>query len=611
MKNRINRLDETTANKIAAGEVVDRPLSVVKELIENSIDAGSKSIVIEIKDGGKSYIRVSDDGSGIISQDVEIAFERHATSKIQFIEDLNTIKSLGFRGEALASIASVSRVEMITYNESSDLGTQLRVEGGSFSEKKEVACPIGTTLIITDLFYNTPARLKFMKSNQVEGAAIGDMVSKLALSHPNISFRFINNGSVIFSTSGSGKMLSSIVNIFGKDLAQNLQYFMGSCESFSWEGYISKPLLTRGNRQQQIFFVNGRYVKSKILNDALDEAYKTLILSNRYPICFIHLYIDPQSLDVNIHPTKTEIRIKDEEMIKNDLVGALKDILLNKGEIPGFFSDISKDNKRYLNELPLTKLETKPQQESNEYEPHKDDSEQIIMEDHPRYLKNNSIVIQGTSMDNGKEIFEPSTITPLKDSEEEDNAFIFNMRLLGQAFQTYIIGQDDQSLYLIDQHAAHERILFEELLFNYKHASVLSQNLLTPMVIELSYSEFEHAKSQIALFQKLGFDVEEFGLNSFILRAVPMVFGQPDGKQLFMEIIDGITSSNSYEIRVEKVILQACKAAIKAKDRLDEVEMRELTYRLSKLENPYTCPHGRPIIISLTKNEIERRFKRT
>ena len=609
MNNRINRLDELTANKIAAGEVVDRPVSVVKELIENSIDAHSKNIIVEIRDGGKSYIRVSDDGCGIVSHDVEIAFERHATSKIQVLEDLNTIRSLGFRGEALASIASVSKIEMITCHESSSIGTHLRVANGNLFEKKEVGCPIGTTLIITDLFYNTPARLKFMKSKQVESAAIGDMVNKLALSHPNISFRFINNGSVIFSTPGSGEMVNGIVNIFGKDIAQNLQYFKGTYDIFSCDGYISKPLLTRGNRQQQIFFVNRRYVKSKVLNDALDEAYNMLVLSNRYPICFINLNIDPEYLDVNIHPTKTEIRIKDEEIIKNNLVIAIKDNLLNKGNIPGVFSDTSKVKTKYINEITSSGLEINPKQKTNDYDQNINDYKQIVMEEHVKYFRNNNLTNEEMT-DPIKDTYVHTTTDDLKDEEESS---IFDMKLLGQAFQTYIIGQDNNSIYLIDQHAAHERILFEELLCSYRNASVLSQNLITPMVIELSYSEFENTKIQINLFRKLGFDVEEFGINSFIIRAVPMVFGKPDGEQLFMKIVDAISSSksNSYEMRIEKVILQACKAAIKAKDKLDEVEMRELTNRLSKLENPYTCPHGRPIIVSLTKNELERRFRRT
>lgn len=608
MSNHIFKLDECTANKIAAGEVVDRPASVIKELVENSIDAKSKNIIIEIKDGGKSYIRVSDDGSGIYQDDIEIAFERHATSKIQNIDDLSTISSLGFRGEALASIASVSKVEMITKHLSSTIGTQTKIHGGRIVEKKEVGSSTGTTMIVEDLFYNTPARLEFMKSVQSESTVISEMVSKLALSNPSISFQFINNGTIIFTTSCSKNALNNIVSIYGKELAQSLVQIHEVNPSFSLEGYVSKPSYTRGNRQLQIYFVNGRYVKSKVLYDAINEVYKTLIPSNKFPVCFLYVTINPNDLDVNIHPTKMEIRIKEEELLKREIVNKIKDTLFQINIIPDFFEKKNSLRSTNIFEKPLSKSE------SPENQSHIVPNEQLIFEDNSIYITDNKILSESNQKKiiDTKNQYQNIDYTDKTDNNDNLRVNFSNMNLIGQAFQTYIIGQDNNKLYLIDQHAAHERVIFEELLASYRQNSVVSQKLISPIVIELSYTQFENSRIVLNDFNRIGFETEIFGNNSFLLRSVPVLLGKPRAKELFLDIIDNLSLlSTKNEFVVEKIIMQACKSAIKAMDSLNSIEMKELLRKLSTLDNPYTCPHGRPTIICLTKSEIERRFKRT
>lgn len=626
MKSRIIKLDKQIANKIAAGEVVDRPASVVKELLENAIDAGASNIIVEIKEGGKSYIRVTDNGSGIHKSDVEMAFERHATSKIRDVEDLNTIVSLGFRGEALASIASVSQVELITKTEDVISGSYLELHEGKIIEHREIGCPQGTTFVIKNLFYNTPARFQFMKSNAAETSYISNIIGKYALAYPNISFRFINNGTVGFTTSGSGSVINNIACIYGKEIAKYMYPITDKDGPISLEGYISKPSVSRGNRQLQAFFVNGRYIKSKIVHEAIDEAYKTLVMVNKFPVCILYLTIPPDKLDVNIHPTKTEIRFYDESYIKEFIIHALRKRLLHENLIPDINLDAPKSNmdsqgciQEQMIDLNLSSATT------NEFvratDTFKGNEQQTVKEDKLPFIANNKMKDNIPKKVEKAEIIEEDIrmsgptekvhkVAYAKPSRPQS---LQNIRIIGQVFNSYLIGQDGDIMYLIDQHAAHERIMYEQLLRQYKQQSIISQKRLTPMVIELSFAEFEAVKNHMDIFIRLGFDIEEFGINAYILRAVPVVFGEPQAKEFFLEVLDNLQKEihNSYDMKMDKIIHMACKQAIKAKDKLNAVEITELLKQLSSLENPFTCPHGRPVIVSITKYEIEKKFKRT
>ncbi len=621
----IKKLDNLTSNKIAAGEVVDRPASVVKELIENAIDAQASNIIIEIQEGGKTYIRVTDNGIGIHETDVKIAFERHATSKIKTIEDLNLINSLGFRGEALASIASVSQVELTTKTKDTAIGTYLQLHGGKVLAYKEIGCSQGTTIEVKNLFYNTPARFKFMRSNASETSYISDLTSKLALAYPFISFRFINNGTIVFTTSGSGDVINNIASIYGKEIAENLYYVSAKDQHISIKAYISKPSIARGNKQLQVFFVNGRYVKSKIIGDAIIQAYKTLTMVNKFPICFIHLNIPSDKIDINIHPTKKEIRFSDEKYIQTFITNSLKNKLFEENLIPeinvNHHQKKSKDQNHidlmdhHINlSTPITPKNT-PLKYSFKQTDTGDTSSYIISDitntnlekifDHPFDHPIES------SPSNGKEAH--ITASHHDDVSKNNSSVFSNIKIIGQVFNSYLIGQDDDTLYLIDQHAAHERILYNWFIKKYKEKSIISQPLILPIIIEMSFAEIEQIKNHRSTFESLGFELDEFGINTFIIRAVPVIFGEPEAKNFFMEVVDHLQENikSSYEVKMDNIISMACKQAIKAKEKLEPIEINELVKQLSALENPFTCPHGRPIILSMSKHEIAKKFKRT
>ncbi|MCT4604966.1 MAG: DNA mismatch repair endonuclease MutL [Marinisporobacter sp.] len=683
MSKKIYKLEKFIANKIAAGEVVDRPSSVVKELVENAIDAKASKIIIEIKEGGKSYIRITDNGVGIHEEDMEIAFERHATSKIKNVKDLDSILSLGFRGEALASIASVSQVELISKTREEPSGTYLELHGGQIIEHKDMGCPNGTTFVIKNLFYNVPARLQFMKSNATETTYISDLISKYALAYPDISFRFINNGTIVFTTSGSSSIVNNIASIYGKEMAKNMLYLANKkSDTFSIQAYISKPTTTRGNKQLQVFFVNGRYVKNKMISQAIEEAYRTLITINRFPICFIYLTVPPDQLDVNIHPTKTEIRFNKGLNIKEFVKDTLKERLLRENLIPnvGFERPKKKEDGHQERIIDLPKF--KKMSEPNEIKPFKKEEKiirpiqvekvenkknikDLVFEDKSTYHVNNKdeknhkeifpkkekhsniqtenrkinrktidnppidyqktkdqivtnerIHKQGIDHKKAKHIAINENNIEVKHLEEKkhnkNTDKILGIRILGQIFNTYLIGQDGQSMYLIDQHAAHERIMYDQLMKNYQNQSAISQKLLAPILVELSFAEFEIVKKNMNMFTQLGFEIEEFGINALILRSVPVLFGKPEAKKFFIEIVDHLQKNiqSSYDMKIEKIISMSCKKAIKANDRLDSLEIDQLMKQLSELENPFTCPHGRPVIVAMSKYEIEKKFKR-
>ncbi|WP_165916145.1 DNA mismatch repair endonuclease MutL [Marinisporobacter balticus] len=673
MIKRIHKLEKFIANKIAAGEVVDRPASVVKELVENAIDAKSSKIIVEIKEGGKTYIRITDNGVGIHESDVEIAFERHATSKIRNVSDLDSILSLGFRGEALASIASVSILELITKTRSSDAATYLELHGGVVRERKEVGSPSGTSFVVKNLFYNVPVRLQFMKSNVTETSYISDLISKFALAYPDMSFRFISNGTIIFSTSGSSSVITNIANIYGKEMARNMIYVSKIREGMALQAYISKPTLSRGNKQLQVFFVNGRYVKNKIISEAIEEAYKTLVTINKFPICFIYLNIPPNHIDVNIHPTKTEIRFNNASAIKELIVTTLKNKLLEENLVPNVNFEKQKkvvegyqeriidlpaftNNEQQMGQMicATKEIEKADPLDKKDKTIKKEHIQNLVLENKSTYVANNKIIHDSTKplfkkAENTIKDIDEAVNKQVKTKEEKmmndaivtkeekiinqainkneekttqttnttkynnkNREMIMNIKILGQIFNTYLIGQDGENMYLIDQHAAHERILYDTLLKNYKTQIAVSQKLLVPIVVELSFGEFEIVKKHIDLFIHLGFEIEEFGMNAFILRSVPIVFGKPEVKRFFIEIVDGLQKEvhNSYDLKVEKIISMSCKQAIKANDRLEQIEIDALMKQLAELENPFTCPHGRPIIVSMTKYEIEKKFKR-
>lgn len=619
MSNRIIKLDLHTANKIAAGEVVDRPASVVKELVENAIDAQSTSIVVEIREGGKSYIRVTDNGSGIDEADIELAFERHATSKLRKIEDLDTILSLGFRGEALASIASVSQIELITKTENEDSGIALDIMSGKIISRNRIGTTRGTTFIIKNLFYNTPARLKFMKSASTEAAYINDVVSRLAMAHPNISVRFIHNDSIIFSTSGSSNVVHSIASIYGKELAKNIYHFQKEQGQIALEAFVTKPSFYRGNRQLQSFFINGRYIKSELLQNCIEEAYRSLLPINKHPICFIYLTMPPELIDVNIHPTKLEVKFSNEDILKTFIVRCIKESLYRQNLVAevSFQSTKSKDRpvETVVNPMPL--------KESNQpFIEKRSDIVRKLEEDKLPSLTNNKVKQKDDFLQVHEEqmIYNPSVTpsitTPLqRDSDEKspsENIRISEINIIGQLFHTYLVGEYNEALFLIDQHAAHERIIFEWMLKKFKTRSVMVQQLLIPIVVELTFGEWTVVMDNRNLFSQFGFEAEDFGQHTVLIRTVPMILGEPEAKGFFHEIIDRFMKDQSLlvDYKIDKVIAMACKEAIKAKDKLDALEMNELLKQLEHLENPYTCPHGRPIIVSMSKYEIEKKFKR-
>ncbi|SHJ54906.1 DNA mismatch repair protein MutL [Geosporobacter subterraneus DSM 17957] len=612
MNNRIHLLDALTANKIAAGEVVDRPASVIKELVENAIDAQATMIVIEIREAGKEYIRISDNGMGIHPSDVEIAFERHATSKITQIEDLDKTVSLGFRGEALASIASVSQVELITKTATSISGIHLELHGGKAVLKKEVGCPTGTTVIVKNLFYNTPARFKFLKNNTSESSYIIDLVSKIALAHPDKSFKLINNNIIVFSTAGTGHILHTITSIYGKELAKNMLTARREENNYHVEAYFSKIDMYRGNRQQQAAFVNGRLIKSKVITGAIDEAYRTLLPINKFPICFLYMKIPPSEIDVNIHPAKTEIKFSNEKLIKSLLISVLKDRLLQEKLIPEI--KLTPKNQEELIQETIIDLPTHIPQKNFEINIKEDG----VKEDKNTFITNNKVAIVQSAPAYEKNNSSTKELQePLKESIPEKkihHPHLLNIRIVGQVFSSYLVGDDGLQMYLIDQHAAHEKIIYEQLLEQYREKRIYIQQLLAPIIVELSPAEFEKLQGDVDIFEKMGFEVEVFGRNAFLIRSVPLQFGEPETKSFFMEIIENYNEAHGpsdHNLKVERIITMACKAAVKAKDRLDRLEMHGLMRQLSYLENPYTCPHGRPVIVSMSKLEIEKKFKRS
>lgn len=596
---RIHILEENVSNMIAAGEVVERPASVVKELVENAIDAGATSITVEIKDGGISYIRVTDNGSGMDTEDARISFIRHATSKIASEKDLNSINTLGFRGEALASIASVSEVEMLTKTGDSTYGTKIVIDGGEYKQIESAGCSDGTTIIVKNLFYNTPARLKFLKKESREAAIVSDVLYKLALSQPPISFKFINNNKLVFNTSGDGELKNTILALYGKNLYDSLIQVSYAGNILTITGFIGVPDAARSNRTFQTFFINNRYVKNRMLSTAVDNAYKTFLPVNKFAFCILFVSICPELVDINVHPTKAEIRFQDEKEIfsavfntvRNGLAGEV--LIPDMGEKEVFHK--TEQQQLFKNDYETLPIIRESNQPSYESQTNSDFAHNSILCSKPFH------VIKDIKSDSYE-----------KPQVEDTKNLLPPLVIIGQCHYTYILAQGPDALYIIDQHAAHERILYEKYKKAYEDGGIQSQQLIIPFVMELTPGEIAVIKDNCDTISKLGFDFEYFGNNSIILRSVPVIFGEPQLKKLFLEMLDIMETGESRNKNIidNMIYTMACKSAVKANDKLNTSEMEEIIHKLRVITNPYTCPHGRPTIIKLSSIELEKKFKR-
>ena len=693
-------LDDLTINKIAAGEVIERPASVVKEVMENSIDAGASKITVEIRNGGISYIRVTDNGKGIMQDDMEIAFERHATSKLRSAEDLNEIKSMGFRGEALASIAAIAKVSLVSKTADSSTGYEVIAEGGKILSKQEAGCPNGTSITIENLFFNTPVRYKFLKKDFTESGYIEDVVTRIALVHPEIAIKLINTGKTVIQTSGNGDIKAVIYNIYGKEIAENLINIDYDYEDVQVKGVIGKPVISRSNRSNQLFFVNDRYVKDKTLSGAAEQAFKGFVTIGKHGFLVLNIKMDPQKVDVNVHPAKLEVRFQEESKIFKAVFHAIKegllrgDLVADTESIDGLDSTKTKYNEEPIQ--PDIKVEQKDNtnfrdilnnqvqtQTNNDFldkqateqkteetfeqvmaklkkmqdvvkmargqttekieeqegnitnvieepketainmpeEETQDNNVETSDEDFLKmYEKNFGIAVKPKEQkeDGNLDVsndFKPITGENISVFEEQANYTVIpSYKFIGIAFNTYIIIEMKDDLYIIDQHAAHERIMYEKIKANYYSDSEKnSQLMLLPDIITLTHKEMGIYKDNREMFKKAGFMVEEFGENTVKLSGVPDVLIDLETKELFLETLDEINTvarTAKQEIEEKFIATVACKAAVKAHMVLDREEVMQLLDKLLVLPNPFTCPHGRPTAIKMTKNEIEKKFSR-
>lgn len=714
----IKVLDQNTINKIAAGEVIEKPSSVIKELVENSIDSGATAVTVEVKGGGLSFLRVTDNGAGIKNDEVKLAFLRHATSKLVTVEDLLSISSLGFRGEALASIAAVAQVEMITKTADDVTGLRYQIHGGKEISSEEIGAPGGTTIIVRNLFYNTPARKKFMKTDATETSYIYDLMCRICMSHPEISFKFIANGTDKLFTSGNGKLRDIIYHIYGRDITSNLLEINAENDYMKISGYIARPCISRGNRSFEGYYVNHRYIKSAVLTKAIEDAFRTFVMIHKFPFTEINFQVRPDLLDVNVHPTKMELKFANSQDIYSFTYNAIRETLLFKELIPDVAPgkdpkpetfkqrDVGNapeafENKRreaivraeertvpqsqpeqlrpaepqsQPEQLRSAETQTSPQQlcpiepqtssqpvrpvieiidetsSSNNKESDVIDNNQT---EKPagNYIyadRNNDLeraIVQNRNVVNESPAYtapapaRPSVTAATQDSTvsaASDAAYIEEAgkkyvqqdmfqekfltkearakhRLIGQLFKTYWLIEYDGKFFIMDQHAAHEKVKYEELMENYKNKKIYSQYLMPPAVVTLSAAEIEFLHENMDMFEALGYQIENFGGREFKLNAVPDNLFGLDGRELFIDFIADASSSAkkvTIDTFIHKLSTMACKAAIKGNTEISFKEADALIDQLLKLENPYTCPHGRPTVISMTEAEIEKKFKR-
>ena len=610
-------LNQETIDKIAAGEVVERPCSVVKELVENAIDAGSTAITVEIKEGGISFIRITDNGCGIEREQVAVAFYRHSTSKIRSAEDLLTVKSLGFRGEALSSISAVARVELITKTYDELTGTRYVIEGSKELSNEEIGAPDGTTFIVKDLFYNVPARRKFLKTAQTEGSYISDMVEKLALSHPDISFKFINNNQTKLHTSGNGNRKDIIYHIFGREISSSLLEVKHECEYFKVEGFIGKPVITRGNRNYENYFINGRYVKSNILSRAIEEAYKSFLMQHQYPFTVLYFTFFSE-LDVNVHPTKMELRFDNNNEIYVELCDTIYAILSHKEMIPEVPVDSTPAPKKIVHEYKEPIPEPFEKRRINEVRAA--ESRSVYGQSVTSTVKNYSATEPAAKAPETSTAYEPAQVVTGTQQTLGDYDKVFltesskkQFSIIGQLFKTYWFIEFEDKLYIIDQHAAHEKVLYEKTMARLANKDFTSQRISPPIVMTLDARECEMLEKYRPQIEQFGYEVEHFGGKEYMISAIPDNLFNIDMKDLFIEMLDDFsnaTGRQTPDIITEKVASMSCKAAVKGNDKLTLPEINKLIDELLSLDNPYNCPHGRPTIISMSKYEIEKKFKR-
>ena len=611
---RIQLLDDLTIQKIAAGEVIERPSSIIKELIENSIDANARNIVVEINDGGKSYIRVTDDGEGIEEDEIELAFKRHSTSKLKVIDDLNNIFTLGFRGEALASVAAVAKVEVLTKTKNSSAGIHAFIEEGKIKSIDKVGTPKGTTMIVKDLFYNLPVRKKFLKSNLSEGNSVSDIVYKLALGNYNTSFKFIKDNKTVLKTSTNGIIKDNIYTILGRDITNGLISVDFDYKGVKIVGYISNNNLYRSNRSHQYLYVNGRYIVNYGISNAIEHHYKSLIPLNRFPIFILYIEMNPAEMDVNIHPTKQEIKFATENNIIGTISNIVKDTLFPSLTIAKF--ELEKEEKKED-----IKILYKDNENTNIVV--RDYSNVSLSNEDDKIFNNinvnnkvpvfNEISIKETMEQNFVIDYSNSEDIEIDDSHSIENS-LAEITPLGLVFGTYILGENRvlNTLFFIDQHAAHERIMYEKYRKEFENESIHVQQLISPEIIDLTNSEFTLINDNLDFFKKMGFEIENFGSNSYAIRGVPFIFGNPNIRNLFLDLLDSMDKNinSSYDTRLDKLMKLACISAIKGGDKMSNLEVNALLKDLAKCENPYTCPHGRPTVIEITKKDIEKQFLR-
>ncbi len=619
----IQVLNQETVNKIAAGEVIERPSSVVKELVENAIDAKATAITVEIKDGGISMVRVTDNGCGIDGKEIPMAFLRHSTSKIKSVEDLLSVSSLGFRGEALSSIAAVSQIELITKPQTDFIGYRYLIEGGVEKGLEEVGAPDGTTFIVRNLFYNTPVRRKFLKSAQTEAGYINSLIEHLSLSHPDISFRFISNNQNRLHTSGNMNLKDIIYNVYGRDITKNLFEINAKTQDIEISGFIGKPLICRGNKAYENYYINGRYIKSSIITKAIEEAYKGYIMPHNFPFTAIHFKINPEILDVNVHPTKMELRFSTNEYVYNFVLDSIKSTLKSGELAPEVSLSDVKVPQRFLNsnnssarqnyaaaqiqapeeakqaDIPKPTASAANQSKERLPEPFEINrsNDMIIKEEATKYADNNKSDVQQLSM------FDNALM-----NVSDTNSY----RVIGQLFDTYWLIEFEDKFYMMDQHAAHEKILYEKLMNHIKTKKMDTQMIMPPIILELNLRQEEIIKKYSSVFDKVGFELEQFGTMSYKVTGVPAGFPTINYKQMLIDMIDNLCDDrkSDLEIITEKIASMSCKAAVKGNNKLSFDEAKQLIGELMKAENPYNCPHGRPTLIVMSKYEIEKKFKR-
>ncbi len=626
----IKILEKQVADKIAAGEVVDRPLSVVKELVENSIDSGATSIVCEIRKGGKAYIRVSDNGCGIAEEETELAFFRHATSKISQAEDLDRIETLGFRGEALSSIAAVSRVELLTKVPEAFVGTKLTIHGGEVINHIPYGCPDGTTVVINDLFYNTPARLKFMKADNTESALVTDFISQIALAYPYIRVRMINNGNILFSTLGNGSLYDTILTVYSKSVGQDLVEVDYRDEYLTVKGYVSAPMNSKTSRRNQIFFVNGRVISSKIIERGVNNAYADRLFEGRFPICFLFLSVSPDKLDVNIHPNKREVRFHQEDFITEGIFKAIRNALGTKTAINQIHSENISDKINIITDsikeegisrsfTPVTKAQ---ESANTAFSSRTFTFENKVLDKEPDMLRdsveNNQKNIKVPAKQEQVDI--TSLLSTLRNADGNFNItapknvpFKFeDLKPMGSVFATYILAADSDSFYMIDQHAAHERVFFEKLLAEFKSSEKHIQPSLVPAIINVRPAIEACEEQWLEILRGMGFDIFGFGPQTYNLSAVPMFMSLKEGEDFVNDFLDNLDENMDFSNygKLNAIITRSCKSAVKGNDQLHDEEIKALLHQLSKCENPYSCPHGRPTFVRFSKYELEKFFKR-